>query len=458
MNALTARAQARIQLAPMGRRLGRIVSFNGLVIEALGPEAHLGELCEIESALPGPRVLAEVVGFRDERVLLMPYGHVGAISTESHIRATGRPVTVPVGEALLGRVIGAFGHPLDELGPIAYSDAYPLYREPINPMARAPIDTALDTGVRAIDTLLTLGAGQRVGVFAGSGVGKSTLLGMLARQVRSDVTVLALVGERGREVGEFLTHALGPEGLKRSVVVAATSDEPALLRAHAAHAAHAIAEYFRDQGRSVLLIVDSMTRFAMAQREIGLAIGEPPTFRGYTPSVFSQLPKLLERCGRLRGGGSISGIYSVLVEGDDMNEPVTDHMRAILDGHIVLTRDLAARGHHPAIDLWQSTSRLMGQVASEAEQAIARDARRQIATYAASRDLIELGAHQRGANPALDRAVELKPALDRVMQQTPGENSARAEAYRQLGAAIKHDPPRPDWPMPDAARGEGGAP
>lgn len=436
MSPLLARLTAEIQAAPMGQRRGRIVSFNGLVIEAQGPEAHLGELCEILPQGATVPVLAEVVGFRNERVLLMPYGHVGGISTDSHIRATGRPVTVPVGAGLLGRVVNAFSEPLDDEGPLDCTAAYPLYREPINPMARAPIDTVLETGVRAIDTMLTLGVGQRVGIFAGSGVGKSTLLGMLARRVTADVTVLALIGERGREVGEFLTHALGPEGLKRAVVVVATADEPALVRAHAAHAAHAIAEYFRDQGKSVLLIVDSMTRFAMAQREIGLAVGEPPTFRGYTPSVFSQLPKLLERCGRMRSGGAISGVYSVLVEGDDMNEPVTDHMRAILDGHIVLTRDLAARGHHPAIDLLQSTSRLMSQVASETEATLARDARRQLAIYESSRDLIELGAHQRGANPALDRAVELKPALDKLLQQTPNEANARSDAYRQLAGAL----------------------
>ena len=415
----------------MGQRLGRIVSFNGLVIESVGPASKLGELCEIRRQDREEPVLAEVVGFRNERVLLMPYGHVGGICTDSHIRACGRPVTVPVGTGLLGRVVNAFSQPIDGLGPIPYADAYPLYREPINPMARAPIESVLETGVRAIDTLLTLGRGQRVGVFAGSGVGKSTLLGMLARRVKADVTVLALVGERGREVGEFLTHSLG-EGLSRSVVVVATADEPALVRAHAAHAAHAIAEHFRDQGKSVLLIVDSMTRFAMAQREIGLAVGEPPTFRGYTPSVFSQLPKLLERCGRLRDGGSISGVYSVLVEGDDMNEPVTDHMRAILDGHIVLTRELASRGHHPAIDVLQSTSRLMGQVASAEELAAAKEVRKHLATYEASRDLVELGAHQAGANPSLDRAVELRPRLDAHLQQAPSQWTPRADACRRL--------------------------
>lgn len=439
MTPLSSRMTAAIGSAPMGRRLGRIQSFNGLVLEAVGPDAQLGELCLVEPADGSVPVRAEVVGFRQERVLLMPYGHMGGISTESRVRATGEPITVPVGEGLLGRVVNAFGAPLDGGAGIRYDAHYPLYREPINPMVRAPIDTALETGVRAIDTLLTLGVGQRVGIFAGSGVGKSTLLGMLARQVRADVTVLALVGERGREVGDFLTGALGPEGLKRSVVVVATSDEPALVRAHAAHAAHAMAEYFRDRGLSVLLIVDSMTRFAMAQREIGLAIGEPPTFRGYTPSVFSQLPKLLERCGRLNGAGAITGIYSVLVEGDDMNEPVTDHMRAILDGHIVLSRDLASRGHHPAIDTLHSASRLMAHVATHGELTLAREAKRQLAVYAASRDLIELGAHQRGINAALDRAIDLMPAMDEFVQQEPAGFTPRMAATRRLGEILSQE-------------------
>lgn len=436
MNQPTQRIVQEIRNAPMGQRLGRIVSFNGLVIESMGPDARLGELCEIEPVAAQAPILAQVVGFRDERVMLMPYGHVEGISTDSRIRATGRPIAVPVGEGLLGRVVNAFGEPLDDRGDLPLTRAYPLYRDPINPMLRAPIDAVLETGIRTVDTLLTLGVGQRVGVFAGSGVGKSTLLGMLARQVSADVTVLGLIGERGREVGEFLTHALGDAGLKRSVVVVATADEPSLVRVHAAHAAHAVAEYFRDQGKSVLLIVDSMTRFAMAQREIGLAIGEPPTFRGYTPSVFGQLPKLLERCGRMRSGGAISGVYSVLVEGDDMNEPVTDHMRSILDGHIVLTRDLASRGHHPAIDVLQSTSRLMSRLANDDEAALAGEVKRNIAVYESSRDLIELGAHQRGINPALDRAMDLKPGFDRLLQQTPTQTTTRAGAFRDFSAAL----------------------
>ncbi len=422
----------------MSRRLGRVVSFNGLVIEAQGPETCLGELCEIDRDGRTP-ILTEVVGFRNERTQLMPYGEVAGIAPGQTLRACGRSLTVPVGDELLGRVVNAFGQGLDEGPAIQASAEYPLYRPPINPMQRAPIDTPLATGVRAIDTLLTLGHGQRVGIFAGSGVGKSTLLGALARQVSADVTVLALIGERGREVGDFLEHSLGVEGRKRAVVMVATADEPALVRVHAAHAAHAVAEYFRDQGKSVLLVVDSMTRFAMAQREIGLAVGEPPTFRGYTPSVFAQLPRMLERCGRLRSGGAITGLYSVLVEGDDMNEPVTDHMRAILDGHIVLTRDLAARGHHPAIDVLHSASRLMGAVTTDEQRELAQEARRQLAVYEASRDLIELGAHQRGANPALDRVVDLRPALERVLRQPPDEATPAPEAYRRLAAALEAD-------------------
>ena len=427
---------AKVQKAEMAHRHGRLEAFNGLVIESVGPDARLGELCELIPFDGSEPVQAEVVGFRHGRVLLMPYGNVHGISPGSRVRATGRALQVPVGNALLGRVVDAFCRPLDEKGRLDLTIHYPLYRDPINPLDRAPITDVLETGIRAVDGLLTIGVGQRMGVFAGSGVGKSTLLGMMARHVRADVTVLALVGERGREVGDFLAHSLGQDGLQRSVVIAATADQPALVRTHAVHAAHAVAEYFRDQGKSVLLIVDSMTRFAMAQREVGLATGEPPTFRGYTPSVFAQLPRLLERCGRLLRGGSISAIYSVLVEGDDMNEPITDHMRAILDGHIVLTRELAARGHHPAIDLLQSTSRLMGQLATTDELEIAREIRRQIATYEGSRDLIELGAHQRGVNTLLDAAVDKKPRLDAVLSQTPREGAARAQAIQMLRGVL----------------------
>jgi flagellum-specific ATP synthase len=425
-----------VQGGEFARRHGRLVAFNGLVIESIGPNAHLGELCEVVPEDGREPVQAEVVGFRQDRILLMPYGNVRGIAADSVVRATGKNLSIPVGDALLGRVVDAFSRPLDDKGELLLSGEYPLYREPINPLDRDEITEVLETGIRAIDSMLTLGVGQRIGVFAGSGVGKSTLLGMMARHMDVDVTVLALIGERGREVGDFVRQSLGEAGLKRSVVIAATADQPALVRTHAVHAAHAIAEYFRDQGKSVLLIVDSMTRFAMAQREIGLAIGEPPTFRGYTPSVFAALPRVLERCGRVRGSGAISAVYSVLVEGDDMNEPVTDHMRAILDGHVVLTRELAARGHHPAIDLLQSTSRLMSHVAEAAEQELARAARKVLAVYEGSRDLIELGAHQRGSNAALDHAIDVKPALDRVLVQAPGASTRRREALSQLRDAL----------------------
>lgn len=442
MSVLAADLVASVNRADYTRRQGRIAAFNGLVIEAHGPDAHLGELCDVVPEDGREAIRAQVVGFRNDNILLMPYGDLRGISPDSLVRATGHSLDVPVGKDMLGRVVDAFSEPLDGLGPIRYESRYPLYREPVNPLQRRGIDSVLETGIRAIDTLLTLGVGQRIGVFAGSGVGKSTLLGMLARHVSADVTILALVGERGREVGDFLHNSLGPEGIKRSVVIAATADQPALVRTHAVHAAHAVAEFFRDQGKSVLLVVDSMTRFAMAQREIGLAIGEPPTFRGYTPSVFGQLPRVTERCGNF-DIGSITAIYSVLVEGDDMNEPVTDHMRAILDGHIVLTRELASRGHHPAIDLLQSTSRLIGHLADEQELALAMDIRRQLAAYESSRDMIELGAHQRGLNAALDHAIDTKPKVDEVLCQRPEQSFRRSDAMRSLRTAISAKDARP---------------
>lgn len=416
-------------------RLGRIVAFNGLVLEAEGPDAGLGEVCEVHAAGEGTPVPAQVVGFRNERVLLMPYGDLGGLSARSQVRASGRSLDVPVGPGLLGRVVDAFCVPIDGKGDPNLTERYPLQSLPNNPLDRPPIDEVLETGIRAIDSLLTLGRGQRIGVFAGSGVGKSTLLGMMARHVEAEVIVLCLVGERGREVGDFLREALGEDGLKRSVVVAATADQPALVRTHAVHAAHAIAEYFRDQGKSILLVVDSITRFAMAQREIGLAIGEPPTFRGYTPSVFGWLPRIAERCGR-HAAGDITAVYSVLVEGDDMNDPVADHMRAILDGHIVLSRDLASRGHLPAIDVLQSTSRLLGNLARVDELETVAEARRLLALYEGSRDMIELGAHQSGVNTGLDRAIAAKPDIDQVLCQRPNASSNRTAALAALRKAI----------------------
>lgn len=431
---LQARLLDAIDQAEFQTRHGRIVGFNGLVIEAEGPDARVGELCEVVAEGGKEPVLAQVAGFRKDRMLLMPYGDMGGISSRSLIRATGRSLAVPVGAGLLGRVVDAFCKPIDDGGELSLGNRYPLHSAPINPLERPAIDEILETGIRAIDTLLTLGKGQRLGIFAGSGVGKSTLLGMLARHVDAEVIVLCLVGERGREVGDFIRGALGEQGLKRSVVVAATADQPALVRVHAVHAAHSVAEYFRDQGKSVLLVVDSMTRFAMAQREIGLAVGEPPTFRGYTPSVFGWLPRIAERCGRHQRG-DITAVYSVLVEGDDMNDPVADHMRAILDGHVVLSRDLASRGHHPAIDVLHSTSRLLGNLVDADEMGVVSEVRRLLALYEGSRDLIELGAHQPGSNLQLDRAIKVKPEIDNILRQLPSISFRRGEAMAALRKA-----------------------
>lgn len=431
-----ARYQEAIRTAPTRVRCGRLLACNGLVMEAQGPEAPLGELCEIRDVTSDESIEAQVVGFRDGRVILMPCGEVRRMAVGARVRALSRRHDVPVGRGLLGRVVNAFGQPMDDGGPIAYETTAPLHREPINPLRRAEIDEVLETGVRAIDAFLTIGRGQRVGVFAGSGVGKSTLLGMLAMHARVDVIVVALIGERGREVGDFIAHALGKNGLARSVVMAAAADQPPLARVHAVHAAHAVAEYFRDLGLHVLLILDSMTRFAMAQREIGIAAGEPPTSRGYPPSVFTQLPRILERCGGLRASGSISAVYSVLVEGDDMNEPVADHMRAILDGHIVLSRELADRGQLPAVDVLRSVSRLMRRLATPEEGELARRARALLAAHERARDLISMGAYQSGHDATLDAAVRALPALEEMMRQVPEDCVPRAEAMAQLGRII----------------------
>lgn len=435
MNAAAALLDA-IQSMPVGYREGEVAACNGLVIEAYGPDARLGEVCELHSRDRGAPVLTQVIGFREGRVLLMPYGDTAGVAVGDRVRACGIELSVPVGPALLGRTIDAFGRPLDGGPPIQAEAQWPVRREPIEPLRRRDDNDVLETGVRVVDTLLTLGKGQRVGVFAGSGVGKSTLLGMLARHVRADVAVIGLIGERGREVGDFIAHVLGPDGMRRAVVIAATSDQPALVRAHATHVAHAVAEYFRDQGNDVLLMVDSVTRFAMAQREIGLAAGEPPTSRGYPPSVFNALPRLTERGGAITGAGSISSIYSVLVEGDDMNEPIADHMRALLDGHIVLTREQANRGQWPAVDPLQSVSRWVGRLMTREERELATEVQRLFATYEASRDLIDMGAWQRGANATLDRAVEQVPALQALFRQAPGDSHDRDDGYIRLSALL----------------------
>ncbi|AKU51573.1 FliI/YscN family ATPase [Xanthomonas arboricola] len=424
-----------IQSACYVRRYGRVCAFNGLVIEADGPDARVGDLCEVMVSAEGRRVDAQVVGLRDGKLLLMPYGDIAGLAPGARVETTTRSLNVPVGNALLGRVIDAFSRPLDTLGPCATEQHYPLHAVPPNPLERRDITQVFETGIHVVDSLLTLGKGQRIGIFAGSGVGKSTLLGMFVRHVKADVIVLALIGERGREVGDFVRHTLGPEVMKRCVVMAATADQPALVRTHAVHAAHAVAEFFRDQGKSVLLVVDSMTRFAMAHREIGLASGEPPTFRGYTPSVFSWLPRIAERCGNFEHG-AITAIYSVLVEGDDFNEPITDHMRAILDGHIVLDRTLASKGHYPAINVLASVSRLLTQLATREDVELAMRVRRVLAILEDSRDLVELGAYQPGANPVLDQALDAWPQLEAVLKQAQLVPMTRLEALNALLHAL----------------------
>ncbi|MBK4735699.1 FliI/YscN family ATPase [Noviherbaspirillum pedocola] len=414
------------------RRIGRVTRFYGLVLEASGPDAFLGEVCEVHSRSHAAPVLAEVVGLRDGTVLLMPYGELRGIGLGSEVIARGQSLRVPAGEALLGRVIDAFCKPLDGRPAPRTSAMINLHRDAINPLNRPPIRQVLESGVRAIDTLLTIGKGQRIGIFSGSGVGKSTLLGMLARNVRSDVNVIALVGERGREVREFIEQSLGPAGLKRSVLVVSTSEQAALMRCNAAFAATALAEHFRAQGADVALIMDSVSRFAMAQREIGLAIGEPPTARGYTPSVFASLPRLLERCGTT-DAGSITAFYTVLAEGDDFTgDPIVDAARSVLDGHIVLSRELADQRHFPAIDILKSISRLMPLLSTPGEQELAQRAIRTLNQLTRSRDLIEIGAYKSGANAELDRALQLAPRLERFLCQGMTESVARSDALREL--------------------------
>ena len=417
------------------RYFGQVTRVVGLTIESRGPRAQLGELCKIMRA-DQSYVLAEVVGFRDDNVLLMPLGAADGLAPGSLVEATGRPLQVSVGDDLLGRVLDGLGHVLDDGSAIASGEHYPLVADPPHPLTRPRIDSVLSTGVRAIDGLLTVGVGQRLGIFAGSGVGKSTLLGMIARNSQADVNVIGLIGERGREVMEFIERDLGPEGMERSVLVVATSDQPALIRLKGAFVATAIAEYFRDQGKSVLLMVDSLTRFAMAQREVGLAIGEPPTSRGYTPSVFSLLPRLLERSGRA-DSGSITAFYTVLVDGDDMNEPITDAVRGILDGHIVLARDLANRGHYPAIDPLASISRLFTELATSEQMEAANQARRLLAVYRENQDLINIGAYKAGGNPEIDEAIEKLPAINSVLQQVATEKGDYEQAVAALVQAVR---------------------
>jgi flagellum-specific ATP synthase len=416
-------------LDPM-RRSGEVVELTGLLVVSRGPAAAVGDFCEIHTAA-GRTIRTQVIGFRDGHVLSMPLEETDGLELGAPIVARSREARLAVSRGLLGRVLDGFGHPLDGGPPIVAESFYNLYAAPPSPLEREHITDPLVTGIRSIDSLLPCGKGQRIGIFGGSGVGKSTLLGSMSRHNFADVSVIAMIGERNREVRAFLEHELGPEGRKRSVVVCATSDRPAPLRIRACFVALAISEYFRDQGADVLLVMDSVTRLAMAQREIGLAAGEPPSQKGYTPSVFGLLPKICERAGRFKKG-SITGFFTVLVEGDDFNEPITDAVRAILDGHIVLSRRLAAAGQYPAIDVLESVSRLSSQVSTPEQAAAARRVREAMAIYRQSEDLIQLGAYVSGANPKLDASIRSRDQLLQFLRQDAGSKSPREETLRQL--------------------------
>jgi len=414
------------------RSVGRVTRAVGLIVESNGPAVSVGDLCYLPSEDHGRETMLEVVGFRDHNVLLMPLGQMPPVRVGASVVAAGVKSEIAVGENLLGRTIDALGRPLDGLGAIKCDEFYPLNRTATNPMTRENIDAPLETGVRVIDGMLTIGAGQRIGIFGGSGVGKSTLLGMMAKRSAADINVIALIGERGREVREFIEKDLGEEGMARSVVVVSTSDDTALVRIRAALAATAIAEYFKNAGANVLLIMDSVTRFCMAQREIGLAAGEPPSSKGYTPSVFALLPKLLERAGKFQNGGSITGFYTVLVEGDDMNEPIADAVRSILDGHIVLSRALAARNHYPCIDVLNSASRLFSTVAGKEHRAQAGAVRELLAAYEKAEDLINIGAYQTGSNHTIDTAIARHDEITGFLKQAQDEAAAFENSIEQL--------------------------
>jgi flagellum-specific ATP synthase len=416
------------------RRTGKVTKVVGLTIESEGPETHVGALCTIRSRAEKP-VLAEVVGFRDKSVLLMPIGNMSGIGPGNLVTACDRELEVAVGESLLGRVLDGLGRPMDGKGPIMPETYYPVTSMPPNPMTRPRINQVLPLGVKCIDGLLTVGKGQRMGIFSGSGVGKSTLIGMIARNTKADINVIGLIGERGREVRDFLERDLQEEGLKRSVVVIATSDQPALIRLKGALVATAIAEYFRDKGRDVLLLMDSLTRFSMAQREIGLAVGEPPVTRGYPPSVFALLPKLLERTGTSMHG-TITGLYSVLVDGDDMNEPITDTARGILDGHIALSRQLAHRNHYPAVDVLGSVSRVMNEIVKDDHMKSANELRKALAVYRDAEDLINVGAYVRGSNPDIDKAIALNGSINEFLTQGTFERFTFQDTIERLKQAV----------------------
>ncbi|WP_219836659.1 flagellar protein export ATPase FliI [Paenibacillus sp. R14(2021)] len=417
---------------------GKVTQVIGLTVESEGPDASIGDVCLIYPAKSSKPLKAEVVGFRDNKVILMPLGELHAIGPGCDVVGTGKPLTVQVGSELLGKVLDGLGQPLDGSHIPSRMPHQSTNNQPSNPLMRPRVKEPLSVGVRAIDGLLTVGQGQRVGIFAGSGVGKSTLLGMVARNTSADVNVIALIGERGREVLEFIEKDLGPEGLARSVVIVATSDQPALIRIKGALIATTIAEYFRDRGLNVMLMMDSVTRYAMAMREVGLAIGEPPATRGYTPSVFANLPKLLERAGTGQRG-SITAFYTVLVDGDDMNEPIADAVRGILDGHIVLSRDMANKGHFPAIDVLASISRVMKEIVPEEQQDAANELKRLLAIYKSSEDLINIGAYQRGSNGLIDQAIDAFEVIRSFTRQKTNEKVGYEESRERLIQDFYHE-------------------
>ena len=416
--------------------IGKVTKVVGLTIESNGPEVSIGELCILHSANKRKSIKAEVVGFRDNKVLLMPLGDMSGIGPGSTVIATGGYLKVAVGKKLIGRIIDGMGNPIDDKGDLEAEEYYPVYNDPPHPLFRKRITEPLSLGVKVVDGLLTIGKGQRMGIFAGSGVGKSTLIGMIARNTKADINVIALIGERGREVREFIEKDLKEEGLARSIVIVATSDQPALIRLKGALLATAVAEYFRDQGKDVLLLMDSLTRFAMAQREIGLAIGEPPVSRGYTPSVYAIMPKLLERSGNSEKG-SITGLYSVLVDGDDMNEPVTDTARGILDGHIVLSRSLANRNQYPAIDVLASISRVMGDVVSSEHKSLANEIKKSMAVYRDAEDLINIGAYVKGSNEKIDYAISVIDNIIGFIEQGTGDKYSFEEMLDLISKVLK---------------------
>ena len=431
----TARYRRMIRNAQTYRSFGKIDKVIGMMIESVGPDCRIGDLCKIYMHSDQKYIHAEVVGFRGNKVLLMPYEEPEGISSGDLVESSNTSLTIGISEALIGRVINAIGQPIDENGPLGECTRYEVQSVSSNPLSRPRISEVLEFGIKPIDGLLSIGKGQRMGIFAGSGVGKSTLMGMIARNVKADINVIALVGERGREVREFLERDLGPEGLARSVLVVSTSDQPPMQRMKCAMAATTIAEYFKDQGKDVLLMMDSLTRFAMAQREIGLATGEPPVARGYTPSIYSMMPKLLERTGNFENG-SITGIYTVLVEGDDVNEPISDTVRGIIDGHIVLSRKIAMRNHYPAIDVLGSVSRLMNDITSKEQIEIAGRIRNLMSAYDANYDLVTIGAYKSGSNPALDQAIGKIDSINAFLQQKVDGKFTFSESVELMKAIV----------------------